>query len=114
MVNRKQKRFQKGYLYEEDSNQMKERTNTILELAEMRQNLWRCYRDRRESSLPKTKPVKPTEKGFQPAGRSKEEGKHMSITNYFEERRKEKKGKAKILERKWELLRTSLAFIYRR
>ena len=44
-------------------------------------------------------------KFIQPAGRSKKDGSNMTIIDYYEEQKKEK---AKILERTWELLTTSL------
>ena len=50
-------------------------------------------------------------KFIQLTGRSKKDGRNMTIIDYFEEQKKNKKEKAKMYERTWELLRTSLRVI---
>ena len=82
----------------------------ILELAEMKQNLWRHSRDKGRLVRANVTPNVPG-KFIQPAGRSKKDGSNMTIIDYFEEQKKDKKEKAKMLESTWELLRTSLRVI---
>ena len=72
---------------------MKQAIN-ILDLAEMKQNLWRCYRDKGESvpTNPRKRKIPEERESFQPRGRSAEDGNgQQSISDFFEEKRKEKR-----------------------
>ena len=78
IVKEKKKKFQKGYLSKEETKKLKERTETFLELAELKQNLWRCYRDGEKLVLApgKRKNEKKEEKDelIQPGGKKSKDG----------------------------------------
>ena len=73
----------------------------------MKQNLLRCYRY-------KGKPVRAnviikivSGECHKPAGRSGEAGRERkTITDYYEEKRRDQKERARVLEGKWDLMKT--------
>ena len=112
MVKKKKIKFQKGYLSKEESTKLEEGTKTILDLAEMKQNLWRCYREKGKPEPVKLKMKSVTERteGFHPRGRSDEKTSgYQSITDFFDERKREKR--VRVLERRCDPMRTFLDLI---
>jgi hypothetical protein len=120
----------KGNLNEEERSSLKETTKNKLEIAEVKQILWRKYRDgenevlgivkQRKEKLESEELENLDLKTFIPEGGKEnkaEKGKteipvgRKSISEYFEEKRREKLARSQKLKEKWALLRTSLDFI---
>ena len=91
---KKKQRVQKGYLTKEETRSLKMRTETLLEIAEMRQNLWGCYweggggvqktpKNKRKSDTQAGTKNQPPGSKIQPVGLTGM--KTRTVTEYFED-----------------------------
>ena len=108
-VAEKKKKYGLKTLKKHEEEDLKRILEMRLELAEVKKNLWRRYRDEKGNEIPfNEKKRKNSEKEEE---KEKVAPKYMPMSDYFAKVRDERKEKARKLKEKWEELRSAVEYI---
>ena len=109
IVEEKKKKYGRKNLKKVESDKLKKLTDKKLELAELRQNLWRCYREGDKFILPDSLRKKDNAAEEKVETSDSDVNRFKSIGDVLAEKRKKRLEKVKVEEEKWKRVREMLA-----